>query len=168
MKLCVLASLLVLLSAAHSSAQRRDRGLELATAVVHEAGFEASRDEIAAIHAVIVERCDGSVRCQMPRFARAQTSRPWTLWLRRDARRPWLWPARVSWAAYVDRWLAILATADAAVRGEVVHSCEEPPQFWGCRDCGDQLRAQRLGLIEVQCSSTPLANAFYVNPRRAR
>lgn len=143
------------------TAHAHDRGLDLARAAVHEAGLEAHADEVAAIHAVAVARCHGSVRCQMPRFFSGRTTRPWSLWLRRDGSRPWGWPSAAAWPRFAARWLAILAAADRVVAGEIAHRCEAEPEAWG--GAVDRERARRMRLVEVDCGET--RNAFYVFPR---
>lgn len=173
----ILAIGLVLPSIAHC--QRADHGLDLARAVVHEAGFDATPDEVAAMHAVAVARCAGSMRCQMPRFFAGRTTRAWAQWLRRDATRPWGWPefvtrqgrrdpsrvrlvAHAPWSHYRDRWLALLEVADRVVAGELAASCS--PEAWG--GAVDRARARRLRLVEIDCGET--RNAFYRFPGSAR
>lgn len=152
-------SLFIAPSPAHASGLD-ERVADLARAAVHEAGLLVEADEVAAIYAVMQARCSGSPRCQMRRFFRGQTTRPWVLWLRRDGTRPWLWPEGASWERARPRWLRVLDIADRVVRGEITANCE--PEFWGGEM--DHGRAERLRLVEVDCGDT--RNRFYVSPRR--
>lgn len=148
------------LLASSSAAAQHDEGLDLARAAVHEAGLGATEDEVAAIYAVAIARSRGSMRVQMPRFFAGRTSRPWALWLRRDAREPWSWPESMRWDRYRDRWVALLAIADLVVAGELRHRCALDPEFWGGPGIDDD-RAARLELVEVPCGET--RNRFFVS-----
>lgn len=138
----------------------RDRGLNLARAAAHEAGLSASEEEVAALHAVMVERCGGSPRCQMRRFFNGRTPRRYLLELNRRGTRPQGWPA-----ARFDRdaWLALLDTADRVVAGELQHQCDQPPQFWGMRSGVDLERALRAGWVRVDCGEN-VRNFFWAYP----
>jgi hypothetical protein len=160
----VVALSLVAPVAAQEHRVGRDRvtdrlALDLARAVVHEAGLDAHEDEVAAIYAVALSRSRGNMRVQMPRFFAGRTTRPWALWLRRDGSSPWLWPSSMDWDRYRDRWLALLAIADEVVTGELTHRCAMDPMFWG--GSVDRSRAERLELVEVPCGTT--RNRFYVS-----
>lgn len=142
---------------------QRDRGLELAQAAYHEAGASVSADEVAAIHAVIVARCNGSARCQMRRFFGRRTSRAYLLDLSRRLVRPASWPrARFD----RDAWSRLLDIADRVVRGELTDRCSERPAFWGMRHGIDLERALRAGWTRVDCG-TGVRNFFWA-PRRAQ
>lgn len=155
-------ALALMLALAPARALADDAGQLLAAAAVHEAGFDVTPDEIAAIHAVSVARCGGSIACQMPRFFAARTHRPWARWLRRDGTRPWGWPTEIAWSRARPVWLEVLRVADEVVAGRVSHVCEAPPQFWGMRHGVDMERARRAGLVEVRCGET--RNAFWRQP----
>lgn len=137
---------------------RADDGLDLARGAAHECGLDCSADEVAAIYAVAtrVPR-RAPMRAQMRRFFSGATSRPYYLHLERAAARPRDWPG--PWAA--ERWGALLAVADAVVRGELVHRCSVPPAHWGGRV--DRRRARAMRFVRVDCGQT--ANDFYVPGR---
>jgi hypothetical protein len=160
-----LVALSLLLSSPVRASRLEDLAEDLARAAVHEAGLLVEADEVAALYAVMQARCSGSPRCQMRRFFRGQTTRPWVLWLRRDGTRPWLWPEGASWELARPRWLRVLDIADRVVRGEIEASCE--PDAWGMRSGRDWDRAQRGEWIELDCaggSGVPTRNAFWRFP----
>jgi hypothetical protein len=141
-------------------AQRRDGAVDLARAAIHEAGFDVTEDEVAAIYAVALARSDGDLRRQMRRFFRGETTRPFALWLRRDGREPWLWPTSMSWSRYRDRWMAVLEVADRVVAGEITHRCAAPPMFWGGPGIDDEHALDRQ-FVEVSCGRT--SNRYFIS-----
>jgi hypothetical protein len=180
-RLLVLAAIVAIALVPARAASQRDPGLDLARAAVHEAGFDASTDEVAALHAVIVERCHGDARCQMPRFFAGRTARPWLARLDRSGREPQGWPRFLTrrglrdpqrvrivmhapWSQYRARWIALLDVAERVVRGELDHRCEQAPEAWGGRV--DRVRARRLRLVPIACGDT--ANSFFRFPREGR
>lgn len=165
MRFLVLALVLIIPTVA--SAQRRDDALTLARVCAHEAGWSAFAD-CAAIYDVLR---GGAARYGMSltayahsysgRALRAQTSRPWVATLRADGGEPVAWPASYGpWARYRASWLALLDYARALVAGTVSSDCEEPPHDWGGDMDSD--RAERLGLIPIECGQT--RNRFYLRP----
>ncbi len=144
--------------------------LALARVCASEAGLTVTAD-CAGIHRVI-ER--GAARQELSYLSMIRAysdrvfatdrsdARAWVAHLRPDGRQPHSWPANVSWDNYRDAWRSLYAHAGELQRGERTAECE--PDHWGCRTCGDQLRAHRAGWVEVSCGET--ANAFWRVPDR--
>lgn len=163
----VFAALLILLASARcgssAHAQQHDDALDLARLCVHESGWNHPA-EAAAIYAVAV---DGSSRTGMTwprwlrvhsrRFATHRVARSWVYALDRSGRDP---HAGIAWTEHRERWLTILAAADAAIGAPPV--CVA--RTWGSAD--DARRVARLGLalVPVACGST--RNIFFA--RRPR
>ena len=77
----------------------------------------------------------------------------WIRGLQLDGSRPEAWPASQSWTAYRDRWLAVIATARAAIAGTLADPCPSA-EHWGSH----QDHAWP-GLVVVDCGAT--RNVFY-------
>lgn len=102
-------------------------------------------------------RATGTIAPRTPRGA-------WVAQLREDGRQPDAWPSRVSWSAYRERWLSVLAEARRVVAEGVASPCAEQPEHWGGRV--DRERARRLGMRRIECG--PTRNDFYVTARGTR
>lgn len=162
----------------------RDDDLLLARICAHEAGFDADETgDCAAIHEVLYR---GAVRQGLSysafahsysgRALRGETRRSYYAELDRDGRRPARWPAGSwasvegtmrfvpgpSWSRYSAAWLELLAHAAFLVarHPDDVSPCECPVDDWG--GAVDRARAERLGLVEVDCGET--RNDFYQRP----
>lgn len=72
------------------------------------------------------------------------------------------------WIAFRARWAAMLAHTPKIISGEIRHACPEPPEHWGCPDCGDrELREGSPGWRRIDCNDTrnelpPPANDVWV------
>lgn len=166
--------------------------LALARICASEAGFPERReeggwrfyDDCAAIYSAI-EFGASQMDMRWQGFARAYSGRvfdqslthhrSWVAHLRPDGREPQNWPtqrfvpqrdgtvrvlAHAPWSAYREAWLALYEHAGQVIRGEVTAPCEEPVSDWG--GSMDRERAERIGLIPVQCGTTQ--NDFYIRP----
>lgn len=122
-----------------------DDGRELAVVGYHEAGPGVSGPELAGMWAVATRLPRAHpMRSQCPRLWAGRTSRASeALQVRRG----------------VPRFAALIALADAVVRGEVVHTCPIAPTAWGGRI--DRRRARRLGYFRLECGPN-IANDFYL------
>lgn len=179
-RLSLLALLAASCPATLQSQPRVTPQLALARICASEAGLRVT-DDCAAIHAVLTR--NGSAF--LPR-ARAYSSRvfdlgrtdprAWVAHLDPSGAQPAGWPTaavpepgddgRVTyrrpppWSRYRQAWLDLYAHAGRILRGEVEHSCGEPPQDWG----GDMDTARYLARLpdarRVDCGQT--LNNFWV------
>ena len=132
--------------------------LALAMAFVAEAGWNAT--DHAAIAHVLQRKAE---RHRLPlldvlvSYVASQhvtdTRRPWLYELRLDATRPAHWPASLSWAAHVDRWLACVERARAFLRSELPDPCHA--EHWG-----GAMDVPR-GRMQIAACSGSTANTFY-------
>jgi hypothetical protein len=159
----LICGLLALTSRCSSAAAQPDDALDLARLAVHESGWEHPA-EAAAIYAVAVNGAERTgmtwprwLRVHSRRFAARQVTRSWVYRLDRRGSDP---HAGISWAAHRDRWLAILAAADAAIAAPPV--CVA--RTWG--SAADAARVVRLGLPLVPVSCGVTRNTYFA--RRAR
>jgi len=163
--LACLLMVCVLLTSTPAVGQRFDPVLDLARGAVHEAGFDVTEDEIAAIWAVARlrhPRAHSPVRVQMRRFFSGRTRRSFLLGLGRNDRMPVGWPSSAVWANYSDRWLAVLNIAERVVAGEISHRCEFEPVGWGGPRV-DRHYLERVGRDRwVNCGET--RNVFFTWP----
>ena len=189
MLLCFLGSALFGLAECAASADARlTPALALARICVSEAGWEET-DDCPAIHHVLLRGAEvrgGSSRAYVS-FASSyahrlltgdgQIQRPWLRQLDARGTEPGLWGFRRArdgsltrvggppWRAYRTRWLAVLERATRLVEEARLSDwdewspCVEPPQHWGCPDCGDRERALARGWRQVDCGDT--ANDFW-------
>ena len=139
-----------------------DDALELARLAVHEGGWDAT-SEPAAIYAVAIDGASRTgmtwprwLRVHSSRFAHRTIARSWIFRLDRGGRDP---RAGIAWASHRDRWLAILAAADAAIGAPPV--CVA--RTWG--NDVDAARVRRLGLALVPTDCGRTVNIFF---RRGR
>ena len=82
---------------------------------------------------------------------------PRALWIRGlnlEATKPDAWPASQSWATNAPRWLAVIATARAAIAGTLANPCV------GAEHWGGKMDRVWGGLVVVTCSDHTL-NTFY-------
>ncbi len=151
-------------STAHAQA---DDALELAMISVHEGGWSATA-EPAAIYAVAVTQGARTgmtwqrwLRVHSRRFATRRVARQWIYRLDREGSDP---HAGIAWARHRDRWLAMVAAADAAIAAPPV--CEA--RTWG--DDADRDRVIRLGLplVEVDCGTGTKRTENHFFARRAQ
>lgn len=172
--------------------QRISDQLALARICASEAGFPERReeggwrfyDDCPAIYAAIGfgatqmdMRWQGFARAYSGRvFDQTLThNRSWVAHLRPDGSEPHNWPTQrfvpqrdgtsrvlphAPWRAYREAWMALYQHAGEVIRGEVVAPCEGPVSDWG--GAMDRERAERIGLIPVQCGTTQ--NDFYIRP----
>jgi len=190
--LAALALTVSLVSGVASGQDRRVPAyLALARICVSEAGWECfDTGDGLAIHEVLLrgaERHDMTyltfARTYSPRAVgdRPGRLRPWIGGLREDGGEPYSWPrvttrptsaglVRVEphppWSNYRDRWLTVLARAREVVAGYALSDvgewspCDGEVHDWG--GAMDRARAERIGLIPVECGDT--ANDFYARP----
>lgn len=189
---------LSLLPPTETPAQRRrplPDYLILAQVALHEAGWEAyETGDMVSIWAVLR---NGAARegISFARYAHAYSGRAlrgettrgaWIAQLRPEGDAPGNWPEVVSrcrgrgearmctigehppWARYREAWLELLEHARAVSAGAEEHHCSREPHDWGGRM--DHERAERIGLIPVNCSFGDLEtrNTFYVRPSIVR
>lgn len=169
---------------------RLSPALALARICVSEAGWDCfTTGDGYAIHEVLLR---GAERHAMTysTFARTYSPRavgdhpgrlrPWIGGLREDGDEPYSWPRITTrprrdgmvgvephppWSSYRERWLGVLAQAREVALwtlGDVEEwgLCEGPVHDWG--GAMDRARAERIGLIEVECGDT--SNDFYARP----
>ena len=167
--LAAIAFAATLISVRIVNAQESDEAaLVLAQAFVAEAGFDAPQDHAAIAHVlgrnaerIGIPLTDYAIRYVSLLRVNAdgrhvvQSERAfWVRGLALDAHRPDGWPANLSWAAHVDRWLATVERARAYLRGELADPCaREAPQHWGARTGRDMERATRAGWVLARCSA---------------
>ena len=187
----LLLLLLPLASASGQRAARLSPALALARICVSEAGWDCFETlDGLAIHEVLLRGAERHAmtystfaRTYSPRAVgdRPGRLRPWIGGLREDGGEPYSWPRittrpisggliRVEphppWSSYRERWLAVLAQAREVVADYALSDvdewspCDSEVHDWG--GAMDRLRAERLGLIEVDCGDT--ANDFYARP----
>ena len=152
-RLDVAIAIALTLATCEARAQPRDEGLDLARLCVHEAGW-SSPDDCAAIYATAVH---GGERTGMTwhrwlgvyarRFARREVRRQWVYRLDRAGTDP---RAGVAWRAYLERWLAVLAAADAAIAAPP--TCEATD--WGSLADMRRRAAQGRRFRVVDCGQT--------------
>lgn len=124
----------------------------LARIVIGEAGFDATRDDVAAHHAVIASRAERmrvryttAAGLYSPRHTGvAKSLRPWIAQLDRSGDRPEAWPSSASWTVHRPKWERVLELAGKAVGGELPHQCDGQPHHWGSpTHPNDQSRIKR-------------------------
>lgn len=145
--------------------------LLLARVCVHEAGFDSTEDcsAIAVVLRRLAERQNApfarAAFAYSGRALRGLTRRSYVAQLDATGARPRGWSRGLDWEGdYRARWLELLAYCERVLRGEERSDCAEPPDDWGGRM--DRERAQRLGLVEVDCGET--RNDFYRRPSSIR
>lgn len=184
-------TLFVLVFVAPTHAQRassRD-ALILARVCAHEAGWNAHETgDCAAIHEVLWR---GAIREGMSyrafahaysgRALRGETSRRYFAYLDERGSEPAYWPRYYSrrgsggivhmsvvppFSHYRRQWLDLLEYARGIVTQDPddVSPCASPVHDWG--GSMDRERANRIGLIEVECGNT--RNDFYARPSITR
>lgn len=169
----IAVALLVLLASSPVRGQERlDDQLALARVCASELGLHSGATaethvECAAIARVLRGRASsirsGALRYSRRVFDLSRTGpRAWLVHLRPDGREPRHWPDRrvANWSYYRHRWLALYEAAGRIVRGDLVDACVEAPDHWG--GAMDRARAERLGLIRIDCG--PTRNDFYIVP----
>lgn len=113
--------------------------LMLARIVVGEAGFDATPEDVAAHHAVIVSRAERlgvsykrAASLYAPRHVGVVASRrPWIAELDESMGRPTSWPPTASWSVHKPKWARLLELAGQVHRGELEHACDGEPHHWG-------------------------------------
>jgi hypothetical protein len=150
---------------------RADEGdvLALSQALVGEANFTATNDHAAIAHVLqrratqrgvsLARMCQLYVSVLRQRSGVYVVNTPRAMWIRGltlDATKPEAWPANQSWAANAPRWLAVIATARAAIAGTLANPCPEA-EHWG----GDMDHVWR-GLVAVECEGHMLNTFFRV------
>lgn len=78
----------------------------------------------------------------------SRNKKPRPIWIRNlnlAAVEPEGWPARASWEAHVDLWLAVIERARAFLRGELRNPCP------GATDFGGDMDDPPSGLVRVSC-----------------
>jgi len=183
---------LVASSAAVADGPRASEQLALARLCASEAGFPERREEggwrfYDDCPAILSVLRFGGQQLDMTwlGFARAYSRRvmgqtitgprAWVAHLQPDGSEPSGWPTttlvpqrdgtalvrpHAPWRAYREAWRALYEHAGQVLRGEVVAPCEGPVSDWG--GSMDRERAERIGLIPVQCGTTQ--NDFYIRP----
>jgi len=144
-----------------------DGVLALAQALVAEANFTATNDHAAIAHVLqrraaqrgvsLATMCGLYVSVLRQRSGVYVVNTPRAMWIRGlnlDGAKPAAWPANQSWAANAPRWLAVIATARAAIAGTLANPCKGA-EHWG----SEQDRVWR-GLERVECSAH-VRNVFY-------
>jgi hypothetical protein len=191
-----IATVIALPVAAQPARVRMHPALALARICISEAGWEcATSGDGLAIHEVLLGGADRHsvpyVQFASMYSSRVMGVRPhvesrvWVADLREDCREPQGWPRYVtrtapdgrvlvqrhpSWARYRARCQDVMVWAREAVSTKALESvrewspCETPVHDWGGRI--DRARAERLGLIEVNCGET--RNDFYARPSLVR
>jgi hypothetical protein len=181
--IAALGVLLAALVAASAGAQRRASDLEvLARITVHEAGWE-DRGDMEAIFAVLRSGAEREgltwrafAAAYSPRLHAGTVSRRWAAELVESCTAPPSWPTTVvvrrdgsvaphaPWSAFRARCLAVMERARAVLAGERTDGCEVTPHDWG-GDC-DMVRADRIGLIEIDCSRGDVETVghYFVRP----
>lgn len=178
----LLLAAVVLATALPSPARAEERltpALALARICVSEAGWECfDTGDGLGIHEVLLR---GAERhgIRYVSYARAYSSRatgrvesrhrPWVGHLRTDAREPDRWPPfpHAPWRSFRARWRRVLAEAERVVATYDLENlgewgvCLDTAEDWG-GPCDDD-RAERLGLILVECGETE--NRFYKRPQ---
>jgi len=188
----IATALLLATGSVGAQEQRISDQLALARICASEAGFPERReeggwrfyDDCPAIYAAIQFGAD-QMDMRWQGFARAYSgrvfdqtlthNRSWVAHLRPDGAQPQNWPTQrfvpqrdgtsrvmphAPWRAYRDAWLALYEHAGQVIRGDVIAPCEGPVSDWG--GAMDRERAERIGLIPVQCGTTQ--NDFYIRP----
>jgi len=185
-------ALLVTSLCAQAPRSRITDQLALARICASEAGLPERReeggwrftDDCAAIHRVITfgaqqtgMRWQGFARAYSGRvFDQSLTTpRAWVAHLAPDGSAPRNWPTQrfvpqrdgtsrvlphAPWSASREAWLALYAHAGDVIAGRATAPCEGNVSDWG--GLMDRERAQRLGLIWVECGTT--LNDFYLRP----
>lgn len=160
--------IVLMLHAVLGHAQRRPDSHDaivqtLAVVVAHEAGMDASLDEIAAIHAVLTYRA-ARMRMRYTSFARVYSRRtfagttptnPWATWITPACREPHEWPTSIQWSSRRDDCVALYLRAHRVVAGE--HAARCSPVHWGGVMDRDHAAQQRL--VRIECGDT--RNDFY-------
>jgi len=148
-----------LLYSCDASAQEPDdaTALVLAIAFVAEAGWDAEQDHAAIGHALRKRADRRGITLQqqaveyVSAFRVASPRSRWLLALSLDARKPAGWPAALSWAAHVPRWLRVVERARAFLRGELRDPC-------GAEHWGGAMDVPRGRMVRASCSTR---NTFY-------
>lgn len=126
----------------------------LARVCIKEAGWEIT-DDCTAIHAVIEKRSklrNVSYATMIQLYSKKAPHRAYLEQLDRTAKKPLLWPDNIKWfVLYRDKWLAVLAHADAAVSGGIAAPCD--PDHWG-DSYGDRTRALSNGWTQIACGNS--------------
>jgi len=186
-----IALVLIATMASAQDQTRISPALALARICVSEAGWECfDTQDGLAIHEVLLSGASRHNMSYVS-FARAYAGRVmgvrphnserlrWVGALREDGNQPSNWPTMVTrrvggvirvdsmppWSSYRARWLAVLARAREVVRLSLEDRvdwspCPEEVHDWG--GAMDRERANRAGLIEVECGET--SNDFYQRP----
>lgn len=159
--------------------QRIDPSLALARICVSEAGWDCfNTGDGIAIHEVLLRGAERN-QVRYTTFARAYAGRVmgarphqqprlmWVMGLRKDGAEPQHWPEppHASWGVYRQRWLTVSerATEVSAWTLEDIGEwgvCMDAVHDWG--GVMDRARAERIGLIPVNCEGT--SNDFYARP----
>lgn len=192
--LFVLSLALVLAQPVRATSERLTPALFLARVAVNEAGWDSfETGDMIAIHEVFL-RGAAFQRVSYLSFAthysqRVAGIRPstsgriaWTMNLRADGREPSGWPQTTSrrvgdlvrierhpaWANFRSSWVETLARANEVVAWTLDDVdewgvCDGEVHDWGSPRL-DRARAERLGLIEIECGDTQ--NDFWARPSR--
>lgn len=183
--LLIITVLLALITAPVTAQRAAHDALLLARICAHEAGWEADETgDCAAIHEVLWR---GAMREGMSyrsfahaysgRALRGETSRRYFAYLNERGEEPAYWPRYYSrrgsdglshlsvvppFSHYRRQWLELLEYARGIVgqHPDDVSPCASPVHDWG--GSMDRERAQRIGLLEVECGDT--RNDFYARP----
>ena len=151
-----------------------DEIVTLAQVCAHEAGLDSPEDcrAIRAVHVALAGHRHTSVLAQVrlysPRALSGRTSRSWFATMGAWCQvAPSSWPSDLDWLRNERLWFRHYIETERIVLRGSQPECAGTIHDWGCRGCGDHERAQRLGLIPVQCD-VETRNDFYARPTMRR
>lgn len=139
----------------------------LARAMVSEAGWDETRDQVAVAY-VLLRRWE-LARKQLRKYSMvtvirkycagfkgpAATKRQkWVKHMTLDGKRPKSWPDDIKWRDYRERWMAVLDLAETWRNGAHPDPCNGKAMYWG----GPMDRPSKR-MIKMDCGETK--NRFY-------